>query len=100
MDNGSAVRESFRRVTPYALTVLGVAGACWLEVLLRGSDASPLSLTPLGLAIALSVWLGGLVTGLIALFLSALAADLLVIEPGSLLSFRNSGSAIAYAGFL
>ena len=100
MYDGSAMRESFHGVTRYALTALAVAGASWLEVLVRGSDAPSLALIPLSLAIALSVWLGGLVTGLIALLLSAIAADYLVIEPGSLLQFRSAGSGIAYAGFI
>ncbi len=52
-----------RVVTPYALSALGVAIATWLELLIVRSPASQLSLTPFGLAIATSVWLGGLGPG-------------------------------------
>src|SRR5688500_9709267 len=100
MDDGSPAHESLGRVTPYALTALAVAGASWLEILIAGSAASQLSLTPLALAIAISLWLGGLVTGLLALALSALAIDFFVVDPGSFLQFRSPGSAITFAGFL
>ena len=89
-----------RRLAHLGLTVLAVAGASWLELLIAGSAASQLSLTPLSLAVAISVWLGGLVTGLLALVLSAVAADFFVLEPGTFLHFHQSGTAIAYLGFL
>jgi signal transduction histidine kinase len=99
MSDDSAAGESFRRLAPYALTILGVAGASWLETLISGS-AWPLALMPLSLAIVVAVWLGGLAAGLVALLLAAIAADLLVIEPGTFLQFRDAGSAVAYAGFI
>src|SRR5215204_217152 len=89
-----------RRLAHLGLTVLAVGAASWLEFLIIRSDASHLSLTPLSLAVAMSVWLGGLVTGLLALVLSAFAIDLIVIEPGSLLHFATAGEAVAYAGFV
>jgi signal transduction histidine kinase len=89
-----------RRLAHLGLTAIAVGGASWLELLIAGSDASDLSLIPLSVAIALSVWLGGLVTGLLALTLSAIAVDLIVIEPGTLLHFSTAGAAVAYAGFV
>jgi signal transduction histidine kinase len=89
-----------RRLAHLGLTVLAVAGASWLELLLYESGAAQLSLTPLSLAIALSVWLGGLATGLLALVLSALAMDFFVVDPGSFLRFHNAASAVVYAGFI
>jgi K+-sensing histidine kinase KdpD len=89
-----------RRPAHWALTVLAVAIASWLELLLVRSGAAQLSLIPLSLAIALSVWLGGLATGLLALFLSAVSMDFFVVEPGSFLQFHNAASAVAYTGFL
>jgi signal transduction histidine kinase len=100
MDDGSRDPQPVRRAAPYALTVLAVASASWLEGLISGSGVTMLTLVPLSLAIALSVWLGGLPTGLVALFLSALSIDLLLVGPGSLLSFPDSHAALVYAGFL
>jgi K+-sensing histidine kinase KdpD len=100
MNGDSPGHESLHRITPYALSAVAVAVASWLEVLIGGSDASQLSLTPLALAVAVSVWLGGLPTGLLALALAALAMDFFVIEPGSLFQFHTPGSAVTYAAFL
>jgi signal transduction histidine kinase len=100
MDDGSPTNESFRRAAPFALTALAVATASWLEILISVSGAGMLTLVPLSLAVALSVWLGGLATGLLALFLSALAIDLFLITPGSLLTFPDAQAGAVYAGFL
>jgi signal transduction histidine kinase len=91
---------SLRRSAPYGVPVLAVAVASWLELLIVGSEASQLSLVPLTLAIVLSVWHGGLGPGLLALVLSALAADLLVVEPGSMLRFGSAPAIVVYAAFL
>jgi signal transduction histidine kinase len=92
--------QSLRRSAPYGVAVLAVAVASWLEVLIVGSEASQLSLVPLTLAVVLSVWHGGLGPGLLALVLSALAADLLVIEPGAVLRFGSAPAIVVYAAFL
>ena len=89
-----------RRLAHLGLTAFAVAGASWLELLIVGSGASQLSLTPLSLAVALSVWLGGLVTGLTALGLATLSIDLFLIDPGTLFRFSTTGGAVAYAGFV
>lgn len=89
-----------RRLAQLGLTVVAVAGASWLELLITKHGPGYLSLVPASLAIALSAWLGGLVNGLLALVLSAVAVDYFVIEQGSLLQFRERGTAVAYAGFL
>lgn len=89
-----------RRLAHFGATALAVASAAWLEFEIVQFDISYLSLVPFSLAIALSVWLGGLVTGLLALVLAALSLDLFIIDPGSLLRFSDQGSAVAYAGFI
>jgi signal transduction histidine kinase len=89
-----------RRLEHFGATVVAVACASWLEYQIVQFDISHLSLVPLSLAIALSVWLGGLVTGLFALALGTFALDFLVIDPGSFFWFRDQYSALAYAGFL
>ena len=89
-----------RRLTHLGATVLAVASASWLEYGIVQFNISHLSLVPLSLAIALSVWLGGFATGLLALALGALALDLFIIDPGSLLRFSDPGAALAYAGFI
>lgn len=100
MDDGSTGSESLRRAAPYALTALAVATASWLEILINVSGAARLSLVPLSLAIALSVWLGGLVTGLLALFLSALSIDFFLISPGSFLRFPGWDAGAVFGGFI
>lgn len=77
-------------VMRYALSALAVMIATWLELLLINSPAALLSLAPFGLVVAFTVWLGGLGPGLMALFLSAVASDFFIIEPGSLLRFQTA----------
>ena len=91
---------SARRVAPYAIATMAVAAASWIEILLAGSEASQLSLTPFALAIALSVWLGGLGPGVLALFFSALAMDMFVVEPGVMFRFQRPAAALVYGAFL
>ena len=91
---------SVRRVAPYAIATAVVAVASWIEILLAGSEASQLSLTPFALAIALSVWLGGLGPGVLALFFSALAMDMFVVEPGVMFRFERPAAALVYGAFL
>ena len=49
-------RAAVSRFTGYAFSALLVAAASWLELLIAGSSARELSLTPFGLAVALSVF--------------------------------------------
>lgn len=87
------------RLAHLSATALAVAGATWLELQIVQFGIPHLSLVPLSLVIALSVWLGGLLTGLLALTLAAFAIDFFVLDPGTL--FRLSqGSALTYAGFI
>lgn len=88
------------RLAHVGATVLAVASASWLEYQIVQFHISYLSLVPLSLAIALSVWLGGFVTGLLALALGAIALDFFIIDPGSLLQFSDQGAALAFAGFI
>lgn len=96
----SRLATSLRRFAPYAMATLAVAAASWIEILLAASDASQLSLTPFALAIALSVWLKGLGPGVLALFLSALAMDMFVVEPGVMFRFERPAAALVYGAFL
>jgi signal transduction histidine kinase len=89
-----------RRLAPFVLTALAVGVAAWLELLLTRSSAAQLSLTPTGVAIAFAVRLGGLRTGLLALFFGALALDLVVIGPGALFDFPRPADALVFSGFL
>ncbi|HEX5474327.1 MAG TPA: ATP-binding protein [Vicinamibacterales bacterium] len=83
-----------------AVTLAAVALATWLETLLAGSPMAQLSLMPSALAIALSEWVGGLGTGLLALVASAIAIDFFVIVPGSLFRFTSPAEALVYGAFL
>ena len=94
--NGAAGRVFLR----YALSALGVAVATWLELLIIRSPFSGLSLTPFGLAVATSVWLGGLGPGILALLLSAVAIDFFIVGTGGFLRFRTPADALVFSAFL
>ena len=100
MPANSHLGPAVRRALPYALATALVAVASWIEILLAGSDAAQLSLTPFALAIALSVWFGGLGPGVLALFWSALAMDMFVVEPGVMFRFERPAAALVYGAFL
>ena len=93
-------RRITHRSARYALSVAGVAAATWLELLIAGSSVHALSLTPLGVCIALSVWLGGLGPGLVSVILSVLSIDFFIIGPGSLFEFRTAADAFVISAFL
>ena len=86
-------------LTASGFTVVAVAGAAWLELLIAHSSVAQLSLMPSALAIALAVRLGGLRIGLFALLLSALAIDFIVITPGALFDF-SAADALVYGAFI
>jgi signal transduction histidine kinase len=88
------------RLTHVAAAALAVVVASWLEYQIVLFGISALSLVPLSLAVALSAWIGGLATGLFALALAAVALDLIVIDPGSLLRFGSAASAVGYTAFI
>lgn len=100
MEDGSRTHESLRRIAPFGLTALGVAAASWLEILVADSGVWYLALMPLGLTVALSSWLCGLTTGLLALALATLSVDYFVIDPGSLFRFSDTTGAISYFIFI
>jgi signal transduction histidine kinase len=86
-----------RRTVVYALTFPAVVLATWAGVLLNGgADTVPLSLTPLTLVVALAAWLGGRGPGGLALGQSAIAADFLIVRPGTLLQFDTPLQAAAF----
>ncbi len=100
MHGTSRVDPSLKRTLPYALAALAVAGASWLEILVARSDATQLALTPTALAIAVSVWLGGLGPGVLSLVLSALTIDWFVIEPAVMFQFQRPSAAVVFGAFL
>jgi len=100
MDDDSRTHESLRRIVPFGLTAAGVAVASWLEIVIADSGIPYLALMPLGLTVALSSWLCGLSTGLLALVLAALSLDYFVIDPGSLLQFSDTTGTLSYFIFI
>ncbi len=79
----------------YGASVLTVALATWVAVLLL-APAGRFAMAPFGLAIALSVWIGGYGPGLAAALLAVLASDLFILEPGSLLTLGSPVEALAW----
>src|SRR6476620_11540421 len=88
-----------RALRRYALSALLVVAATWLELLITGSAASLLSLTPFALSVALSVWLGGFGPGVLAVLLSWLALDFFIVGPGAILDFQSSADALVLSGY-
>ena len=86
-------------MTRIVVSLLAVAAASIVG--LAAASVSPVfALSAFSLAIAASAVLGGLAAGVSALLLSILAADLLVLEPGSLFTFGESRAAAAFGLYL
>jgi len=83
----------------YALSVLWVGVAAWFEWLIAHSKAGLLSLTPFGLAIGISGCLGGFGPGALAVVLSAIALNVLIVGGGPFLSFRSPTDAFVFVVF-
>src|SRR4051812_4146801 len=88
-----------RTLARYALSAVGVLVATWLELLIARTPAARLSFFPFGIAIALGVWLGGFGPGLFALFLSTLAIDFFLVNPGGFLDFQTPPDALVFVAF-
>jgi len=95
MRSGRAA-QVFKR---YALSVLWVAVAAWFEWLIAHSRAGLLSLTPFGLAIGISGVLGGFGPGALAVLLSAIALNVLLVSGGPFLTFRSPTDAFVFVVF-
>jgi signal transduction histidine kinase len=100
MQSDWRARRAMPRFTGYALSALAVGAATWIELLIAGSSVRALSLTPFGLSVALSVWLGGLGPGLLALVLTTISIDFFIVGPGSLLEFNTPADAFVLAAYL
>ena len=85
---------------PYAVATLLVAAAAAIEYVIGHSFVRQLSLIPLSLAIAASVLVGGFGPGVLAVCLSAVAMDLVVLEPGVVFHFENRSAPIEYVVFV
>ena len=96
----SLTRSSARRLGAYGLTMPAVGLALWAALLIAGTDARPLAVTPLALAVALSAWYGGLGPGLFALAQAAFAIELLLAGPGTRFRSISGAQAAALAGFV
>ena len=100
MHETSRFGRFFRQAAPYAAATAGIAIASWAALLLSRAGASQLALTPFALVIALSVWFGGMVPGLLALGLATISIDLLVVEPRVLFPFQSTAATVVLAGFV
>lgn len=85
---------------PYLVATLLVLAATAVEFFVDHSVVRQLSLIPLSLAIAASVLIGGFGPGILAVCLSAIAMDLVVIEPGVIFQFRDRAAPIEYVVFI
>jgi signal transduction histidine kinase len=79
--------------------VLWVGAAAWLELLIAHSRASLLSLTPFGLAIGISGCLGGFGPGALAVLLSAIALNVIIVGGGPFFRFHTPTDAFVFVVF-
>ncbi len=85
---------------PYGVAIVLVVAAAAVEFVIGHSIVRQLSLIPLSLAIAASVLAGGFGPGILAVCLSAIAMDLIVLEPGVMFRFENPSAPIEYVVFI
>jgi signal transduction histidine kinase len=85
---------------PYGVATVLVVAAAAVEFVIGRSFVRELSLIPLSLAIAASVLAGGFGPGILAVCLSAIAMDLIVLEPGVIFQFENPAAPIEYVVFI
>jgi len=84
----------------YAAAVCLVAVALCFELFLAKLTGGTPSTTFFAVSIAMSAWYGGAGPGVLALLLSALAVDYLVVVPGSFLHFTNIGEPVLFACYI
>ena len=100
MHQTSRVSRFLRHVAPYGAAATGIALASLTAPILTSSGSSQLALTPFALAVALSVWFGGLGPGLFGLALAGLAVDFLVVEPRVLFPFQSVAVNLVLGAFI
>lgn len=83
-------------VPAHAFSVLAVACATWLALLLVRSPAALFAIAPFGLSIAFAVWVGGMGPGLTAAILAIAASDLFIVGPGSMFTLGSPAQALAW----
>ena len=84
----------------YALGAALVALALWPELLIAGADNPRFSPAPFALSVALAAILGGFGPGVLALLLSVLAADIFIVEPGSVFVQTSYTRALVLIGYV
>jgi len=84
----------------YAFAVCAAALALCAEIFLSRLTGTLPSTTLFALSVAGSAWYGGMAPGALALLLSAVAVDYVVVEPGTFLSFGSRGQAALFASFI
>jgi signal transduction histidine kinase/CheY-like chemotaxis protein len=84
---------------PYGLAPIAVTAALWLELAVR-NWAPLLALTPLSISLAVVAWYGGVGAGAFALLLAAVGLDFFLLEPHTLLTFGDRGTAVSSAVYL
>ena len=93
-------RVTDARFPSYPFAACAVAVALCAEVLLSRFTSFPPSTTVFAMSIAVSAWYGGVGPGMLALLLSAIAIDYVVIEPGTFLHFSSRGQAALFACYI
>jgi K+-sensing histidine kinase KdpD/ActR/RegA family two-component response regulator len=97
MQSTLRTRVTDARFPSYPFAACAVVVALCAEVLLSRFTSSPPSNTLFAISIATSAWYGGLGPGMLALLLSGIAIDYLVVEPGTFLYFSSRGQAALFA---
>ena len=96
MKSALRTRVTDARLPSYPFAACAVAVALCAEVLLSRFTSFPPSNTLFAISIATSAWYGAR-SGMLALLLSGIAIDYLVVEPGTFLYFSSRGQAALFA---
>jgi len=92
-----------RRLTalaPYAVACALVALGLWLELVITPVAGSEAQFLPFSLAVAVSIWYGGLAPGVLAIALAWVASDYFLLGPGILLRVDDRSQTFTLIGFV
>ena len=100
MDHEASGNRGRRPAAEYALSITLVALANWAEMLVAAHGGPPFVFMANGLAIAATAWLAGFVPAVLAIIVSAAAADYFVLVPGRWLDWGGPVESAAFAAFV
>ena len=99
MERDTVRRRRLTALAPYAAACGLVALGLWLELVIARVGGPEAQFLPFSLAVAISVWYGGLAPGVLAIALACIASDYFLLGPGILLWVKDRSQTYALMGF-